>query len=43
MTLQLSRASKSFGADVLFENLSFEIKKGEYVKIKPNYIKVMSS
>lgn len=33
MTLQLSRASKSFGADVLFENLSFEIKPNDKIAI----------
>jgi ATP-binding cassette subfamily F protein 3 len=33
MTLQLSRASKSFGADVLFENLSFEIKLNDKIAI----------
>ena len=33
MTLQLSRASKSFGADTLFENLNFEIKPNEKIAI----------
>ena len=33
MTLQLSRASKSFGADIIFENLSFEIKPNDRIAI----------
>lgn len=33
MTLQLSRASKSFGADTIFENLSFEIKPNDKIAI----------
>jgi len=33
MTLQLSRASKSFGADTIFENLSFEIKPNDRIAI----------
>jgi len=33
MTLQLIKASKSFGADEIFENLNFEIKAGEKIAI----------
>ncbi len=33
MTLQLSRASKSYGADEIFENLNFEIKPNEKIAI----------
>lgn len=33
MTLQLSRATKSFGADTIFENLSFEIKPNDKIAI----------
>ena len=33
MTLQLSRASKSFGVDEIFENLNFEIKPNEKIAI----------
>lgn len=33
MTLQLSRASKSYGADEIFENLNFEIKPNDKIAI----------
>ncbi|MDP3441255.1 MAG: ATP-binding cassette domain-containing protein, partial [Ignavibacteria bacterium] len=33
MTLQLSRASKSFGADEIFENINFEIKPNDKIAI----------
>lgn len=33
MTLQLSRASKSYGADEIFENLTFEIKPNDKIAI----------